>query len=481
MKARRQRVHRARFRWATGLIVLACLVGCGVYLWKQKERLTTNLVRATEELFRRETGLEIRIGRIEASWNGAVRLRDVWLSDPALPEVASNIFRAERIVLRYPILDLISKSPVPDLSVELHGARLYWQPRITLRSPRIPFLDALADWMRHTTSRLRLEAQDAELCIGTSQKVLRGITLSLKGTQFRLVVPLDHVNALGSDVSSTLVIEGRHHRGLFGGPSSVEGRMSTQGTVVNWSPFEKESEFDLRLDEQGLRVSSTTAFGGLYIAGTVDLQNDCDVDLTVAASEYPAENLRPFIQGASGKPLPGRIDLEAHVYGDVQAPSVDVRMRAHDAWMGARAVKAADLQVEGVYPTFRISSARMVLDNGEAMRLPDTTVEAANLFRRSTYEKLLTGATQDTVILGEWEFERSGGAFSRNDFQMRKGFGEQAGILMRQPSGRDTADTRREPEDVRLGFEYRLPSKESFKFEVQKDERFVGVERKWNF
>lgn len=480
MKARKDHDRKLRLKLVKGLIALALLAGCAGYLWQQKERLAWEALHAMEDLFRQETDLDIRIGRVEASWSGVVRFADISLSDPALPEGADEIFRADEMVLRYPILDLISKSPSPDLSIALKGTRLSWHPRIALRRPRIPFMDRLADWMQRSRGRVRLSAPDTEVRIGMGQRDLKGVALDIDGPRFRLEVPLDHVDVLGSDVSSTLVIEGQHHRGVFGGPSMVEGRLLTQGTVVNWSPLEKESEFDLRLDEQGLQMVSTAALGGLYIAGGIDFQNDYDVDFVVAASEYPVDHLAPFFKGA-GEGVPGRFDLEAHVYGYIKAPSVELRVRVHDTWMGATAFKAADMQLEGVFPTFRVTSARMVLDSGEAMRLPDATVEAADLFRRSTYEKLLAGATQDTVILGEWEFTRSEGAFSRNDFQMRKGFGEQAGILVRKPTSRDPFDPRLEREDVRVGFEYRLPSKESLKFEVREDERFVGVERKWNF
>lgn len=481
MKARKDRDRKLRLRLVKGLIAVALLVWCGCYVWQQKERLAADALHAMEDLFRQETDLEIRIGRVEASWSGLVRFTGISLSDPALPEGASEIFGADEMVLRYPILDLISKSPSPDLSIELKGTRLFWQPRITLRRPRVPFLDRLADWMQRSHGRLRLSAPDTEVRLGMGQRDLKGVALDVDGTRFRLEVPLDHVEALGSDVSSTLVIEGQYHRGVFGGPSVIEGRALTQGTVVNWSPLEKESEFDLRLDEQGLQVASTAALGGLYVAGGIDFQNDYDVDFVVAASEFPVDHLAPFFKGSAGEGVPGRFDLEAHIYGYIKAPSVELRVRVHDTWMGARAFKAADMQLEGVFPTFRVTSARMVLDSGEAMRLPDATVEAGDLFRKATYEKLLAGATQDTVILGEWEFTRSEGAFSRNDFQMRKGFGEQAGILVRKPTSRDPFDPRLEREDVRVGFEYRLPTKESVKFEVKEDERFVGVERKWNF
>ncbi|MCG3176261.1 MAG: hypothetical protein MOGMAGMI_01207 [Candidatus Omnitrophica bacterium] len=481
MKARldqRTKLRRRIIRAAVLLSVLGLIVLTG---WRQKERLASEAILAIERLFLQETDLELHLGEVQASWSGTVRIAGLTLSDPDLAGTGSEILRVEELVLRYPILDLLSKSPSPDLSVEVRGARLWWRPHIGLRRPKIPLLDRLSEWMQSSRGRLRLTAPDAEVSIGMGRKDLKGIALDVDGRNFRIEVPFDHVDVMGSDVSTTLVLEGQYHRGVFGGTSVVEGRLSTQGTVVNWSPLKQESEMDLRLDEEGLDVLSTSALGGLYIAGHMDLRDTYDMDMVIAASDYPIDNLAPFFKSAAGEGLPGRLDLEAHVQGYPVAPSVDLRVRVHDTWMGSRSFKAADVQLEGVFPTFRVASARMVLESGEAMRLPEATVEASDLLRVSTYEKLLAGATQDTVILGEWEFTRAEGAFRRNDFQMRKGFGEQAGILVRKPTNRDPFDPRLDRDDVRVGFEYRLPNKESVKFEVKEDERFVGVERKWNF
>jgi hypothetical protein len=144
-----------------------------------------------------------------------------------------------------------------------------------------------------------------------------------------------------------------------------------------------------------------------------------------------------------------------------------------------------DVNLEGVYPTLRLENSRMLMDDGTVMRFADTSIEARDLFQESTYQTLIADAQQDSVVWGDWEISRTPNDGEQSDFLMERAFGDNARVHFKRSNAEQEVPAatgqRREENQMEVGFEYRLKSKDSVKFSLREGEEFVGVERKLKF
>ena len=124
------------------------------------------------------------------------------------------------------------------------------------------------------------------------------------------------------------------------------------------------------------------------------------------------------------------------------------------------------------------------MPDGAVMKFADKTLEIRDLLNVKTFEALASEAQQDTVVWGEWEFKRPRTGKDDSEFLVERSLGDNARLHFREYKAEEKFDAvgsgQREP-GKEFGLEYLLRSKDSLKFALRDDEKFVGVERKMKF
>jgi hypothetical protein len=459
--------------------VLAIVLSAAVWVVKQKKDV---LVREGADFLQRfisrETQMDVKIGGISGKLSGHIRFRDVRLEDPRLPAGLRLVFRADEVEVRFRPLDFLTKKYDSKLHLSVRGAELYVRPHIKLRRERFNFVAWARRWVVTQRRHLDIELSGLKVVYGAEERTFSGIHFSFEDDEFRLRLPLSHMDVMGMDLSTQLDLRGHFDTGALKTPDAMAGTISTEGTVVNWTPLPWEASFDFLLTPDEFRFHSADLFGGIQVDGGVDLAHDGDVELAVDAEQYPLKNVEPFQRTA--RKLEGKIDLRAKAAGDWRAPDFDADVRITDGRIGNYKFKAMVMHLAGVYPTLQMSESQVLLEDNSAMRFAPMQVEFLDLFTGSLYRRLIESADQNSVVVGDWEFKRP--ASERTEFRMQRQLGEHAGMYIRkfnEPSEEklDEPDTHA----TQVGFEFRLEDEDVLKFEANEEESFVGVERKLSF
>jgi len=466
-------------------VVLTRLLLCVVFVSAAALALKVNGQRLRNEarillqsFLSRNTELDFKFSRVSVRWN-QVRFEGVQVIDPAT-EPASSVFSAQSVLIRYRLLDLLSKKGDSSIEIQFQSPKVRWQPPAGVSRQQFPFLRWMREWAVDRRKHFSLRIRDLELEIGAGGPKIGGIDAWIKGDAFEVIVPFRHADVSHTDISSTWTAQGRFELGAGTTEDMLMGRLSTEGTVINWQPLARESHFDFIFSRQGFYMTSSDFLAGLQIQVEVDFDHGYDFRVAVKADNYTLSQLDPFIRTSYKFALPGRADVDAVFYGRPWAPNYEADLRVHDGWIKKTAFKMLDLHLAGVYPTVSFTDSRMLLPDGSVMRFADKTLEFRDLFETGTFEVLLSDAEEDSVVWGDWEFRRPRGVNEPAEFLMQRSLSDKAFISLKKSSDLDRPEA--DPVNpVGVGFEYRLRSKDTLKFELREEERFVGVERKLKF
>ncbi len=442
-------------------------------------REATNFI---QHLLSRESQLDIKIGKISGRLSGVVRFEDVRLEDPALPAGLKLILRAKEIELRYRWVDFLTKNFASKIVVTVREPELYWRSQLSLHRDRFGLFGWLREWGLAQRRHLQVIVKDLKFVRGSGDREFTGIQIEYMNDTFQIQAPLRHLELWGYDISTEINVHGRFQPGLLNASDSLIGEFFTEGTVVNWSPLPWESRFEFTLTEDELELHSSSLLGGFELSAAVNFENENEIQLSLDTQQYPLSNFGPFLRTAAKAPVEGRLDLKARIKGPLQAPNLEAYATLSGGRSGINKYQAMNLHVTGIYPTLRLSDSRVVLEDGQVMRFTDQALEFSDLFDVSIYKKLISGSDQDTVVLGDWEFRRPTDEKQRPEFLMQRSFGKHAQLHIKKFNEADEEKLDSpQTHEMEVGFEYRLKGKDSLKFEMREDERFVGVERKMSF
>ena len=449
---------------------------------QKKEMLVREGTHFLQRLLSRETQLDIKVGKISGRLSGSVRFDDVRLEDPALPAGLKLLLRAKRIEIRYRLLDLFTKKFSSKVTIIVTAPELISHPHPGLRHDRFGFFGWLKEWSVSQRQHVRVIIKDLKITQKPEGHDFADIQIEYADDAFQVRIPVRHLEAWGHDISTELILKGRFESAVLNLPDSVMGDISTEGTVVNWSPLPWESRFIFKRTPDKLKIESTDFLGGFNLLASIDLQHDDEASLLLRTKQYPLANFGPFLHTGVKAPLEGALDLEARVKGQLDAPHLEAYATITGGRSGANKYQSLNLYVEGVYPSLRLSDSRILFEDGKMMRFADQNVEFAELFDESIYKEWISGSDQETVVLGNWEFHRPAEEDEKQEFSLQRFFGKHASVNVKKAN---VADESRldspEKNDTQVGFEYRLKGKDTLKFEAREDERFVGVERKMSF
>ncbi len=465
-------------------VFLVFLCGTFFFLKHKKEMVVREGTQFLQRLLSRETEFDIKVGRITGKLSGVVRFEDVRLEDPSQPGGMKLLLRAKRIEIHYRLRDLFMKQFANSkVTVRVIEPEIVWLERDE-RAKRRPELSKwLKEWGMAQRQYVRLEVRDLKIVEPSGEGTLFSeIQLDYADDAFRLHLPVRHLSLGGHDVSTEFIVKGLFKPGAGELLPSISGEISTQGTIVNWSPLPWEALFTYVLSPARFEIESQELLGGFHVAGSVDFLTNDDLQFSLETEQYPLEDLTPFLRHTGKKPE-GRLDLDARVKGSPSAPNLEVYATITGGRSGPNHYRSLNLYVEGVYPTLRLSDSRVLFEDGKMMRFADQNVEFADLFDESLYSKWISGQDQDTLILGKWEFSRPGERDEKQEFSMQRSFGKRASLNVRKANAFDEAKLDSpEKDDMQVGFEYRLLSKDTLKVEARsEDDRYVGVEHKMSF
>ena len=455
--------------------------GCLWLAQLKKDRLIAEASLFFQKTLSQATQLDVKIEKTSGDLTGFVKFEGVTVQDPAAPPDNRTLFTAKEIHFQYRFLDFLSKKFNSKIEVYVFSPVVHWRPQTGLRGQALPLLAWMKQWAVSQKKNLRIRIRDLEFTLGHGAEPLRGIQVDYRDNTFSLQVPLRHLDVIGADLSSVLNVSGAFEEGIFGGEDSLRGSVTTEASVVNWTPLPYESHFDYIASEKGVFITASDFLGGIEWTGGIDFESNYEVKHRVRARNYPLANLSPFVQAAQKVILPGRLDLEARFEGMPLAPHVEASARIYDGWIGNDTFKALDVHVDGIYPTLRLKDSRILLQDGGSMRFPEKTLEIRELFSGKTFVDLVKHADQDTMVWGDWQIQRP----EDNEvpqLKLQKSFGENANLHIKkypEEERRETDPTK--AKDMEVSFEFRLRSEDWVKLELRDEEKFVGVERKWQF
>lgn len=481
MKAALSSLWSRRLFWAKLGLVSVVALGSVFFLQAKKEALVRLCQDTVTALFRRQTDLNVTVGRVSGHFLGTAVLHDLRVEAPWLPEERRLLFQAKSIEVRYRFLDFLSKKFDSKIVVTVDRPLIVWTPRLKVRRQSFPFMDWMREWTLSGLQNLQVEVRDLQVQLEDGHR-LRGIQASLSREALHFQAPLTHLAIGRLDVTSTIHVRGGFEPGNESRPDALRGELTTEGTVINWKPVEDETRFDLVLTSDELRMTASDFLGGIQVLARLNLSGDSALDATVTAKGYPFSNLEPFISGPQSFRMPTKLDLEAEFSGTWLQSQVNFRARIYEGWIGKATFEALDVNGSGVYPTVRLSDSKILMQDGvTTMRFADRAVEIKDLFRSQTFEALVSEAQQERVVWSGWELSRTVDDNDLSEFMMQRLFGDNASVHFRKynedpekPVDMGEVD----PTPLEFGFEYKLRSKDSVKVEVRDGEEFVGVEHK---
>ncbi len=440
--------------WLRALWVGAFAASLFLFLKERQTFIVEQASNALESWMSREVGLEIEIEKTAGDLRGTVTFSGVRVRDEDWQGKPRDVFLAKAIIVRYRLLDLISKNLVRRMEIEVLEPVVYWRPRLQVRNSKFSFFAWMHELQLPETRQVYLTVKNMTLVLGSGENPLTGIDMMVNPPTFHIDAPIRHWPLGRSDVSTFFRIAGLYERGSGLVEEAFVGHLATEGTVVNWMPVSKESIFEFTFSEADFVMHSTDAVGGLKVEARVDFQSEYDLELQVHGQDYPLSYLKPFVAAVEGATLPERMDLDLGLRGAPWAPQVRLDARVYRGFMGSQFFRVMDVHGDGVYPTLVLSGSRIVTEDGTAMRFANSVVDMKELLDSATYERLVAESGQDAVAWGRWQLSRENSVL--------------------------------EGPNAESGLEYSLKSKNLIKIGVReeegfKDEGFVGVERKMKF
>ena len=237
-----------------GLAVL--LIGGLLFFVKiKKDMLVREASRFLQGSLSRESGLDVKIGKISGHLSGFIRFEQLRIEDPTEPTGENLIFSAREVRFRYRFLDFLTKLFDSKIEVMLVEPTVRWRPSSGLRREQFPFLRWMREWALAQKDRLRFEVKDLELILSPSRR-FKEIDLTYENDALEMDIPLRHWQVMGADISTEVRLEGRFLLGLAGDDDSLRGGIRTEGTVVNWTPLPQESKFDFAFSQDAFHFSS---------------------------------------------------------------------------------------------------------------------------------------------------------------------------------------------------------------------------------
>ena len=480
-----KRVHAVKNRrrlFVKLALVLAVLAASAFLLKQKKDMVVREGTQFLQRFLSRETQLDIKVDKISGRLSGVVRFDNVRLEDPSQSEGMRLILHAKRVEVRYRLSDLFLKKLSSKVTLLIVEPEIAWYSR--LGPERAGFSAWLKQWGMAQRSYVNIVVKDLKITQPPEGETLfEGIQINYADDAFRLRVPVRHLPAWGHDISTEFVVKGLIKPAEDGALLSVSGEISTEGTVVNWSPLPWESRFTYTLSPELLKVESSELLGGFRMSGSVDFGKNDEMQLSLEAKQYPLANLAPFLRHTERRTPEGLLDLDANVNGEFTAPHLEAYATITGGRSGPNHYQSLNLYVKGIYPSLRLSDSRVLFEDGKTMRFADQNVEFEDLFDETLYSKWISGSDQDTVVLGNWELRRPDEQDENQEFTLQRSFGKHASLQVKKANAADEAKLDSpEKDDMQVGFEYRLKSKDTLKFETRgEDDRFVGVEHKMSF
>jgi hypothetical protein len=480
--------RKALLKWGVLLVVFVTAFALARL---KKDDLVREGANFLQNLLSRETGMDVRIGKISGKLNGIIRFDDVRLEDPALPEGLKTVFVAERIEFRYRPVAFLQKDFGAKLNVFVQEPQLYWRPSVGIQKETFPALDRVRGILLAHRDRLSLAVRGMDLFIGAEKTAMSGISLDYEDDHFKVLVPLDHYALGDNDLTTQIHLDGHLEWDVLKpGGDRVSGKLYTEGTVLDYKPLPWESSADFLVTREGFSLTSSSILGGFELTGEYHFENDGIADFRLRLQEYPLKNFEPFFGRGGPNKYDGALDLHMTFKGPLDAMATQADAMITGGTIGRGHYRSMVLHATGVYPTLALSDSHIQMEDGVQMRFAEKTVEFLELFQSRTYRNLITSVTQENVSMGDWGFKRPVDQNNNPEFLMERLLGDRARIQLRkynetdtdrkllEPSDADAGDRR----DVEAGFQYRLTGEDSVKYTLREEgEQFVGVERKVSF
>jgi len=452
------------------------VVFCSVVLLYKKDELRRDYTAYLESRIQRSLGLRVHVRGFDGNLFGKIAFLGVVVRSDREPGDAP-LFKAEEISVHYRLWDLFAGSLNSAVRVEMDRPIFYADvPFLPDGGVRSKSLEIFSKILLRLRDRTRIVIKNGTIAWTNREGMLSGISGSIENSRFDLRVRLDHMKIAYADVSTELVLRGQLEGS--GDGQSLVGDLRTQGTVVNWKPFEHESQIGFALTPEHFVVKKESEIGGFRVDGSIGIAEKEDIDLNLKAVDYSLTSIGGLFSMPARSKLIGVAVVDLKLTGSVSQPMVKGELLLKDSEIGGRPFKNMQLFFTGVYPELQVSQSRVVLHDGTTMNFANQRINARDLFDDKTYTALVTRQDQDDVSWGDWKLTRK----DRDDsVVVERDLGDALKIKY-EKYGRDEAhiDPSRKKDEVEL--EYLLSGSDSFMMQLNEDdEKFVGLQKKVSF
>ena len=282
----------------------------------------------------------------------------------------------------------------------------------------------------------------------------------------------DHLKARGLDITTHVEIKGdveRQGRDLTG----VKGRIRTQRSVVNYTPFE-EMDIFYHLSKESLEILSFKIGEDVQLVGRVDIGAPHDVEFLIKMDESDPSGLFKWVQNEKRRLIPGRMSGRIRIHGPLASASSSGYLRLVDGYFGDVDYEVSNIKIEGEGADISVIDSRIHRKEGHLLMEGD--VDLAMFGERNIFQDLIIKSDEETIIWNGWDITREKGG---DDLRMGKDIGEDFRINFNTFVNDETVYEEKEGKGLEL--EYKIKEHESLKMRLESDDEFLGVEHRKKF
>lgn len=459
------------------LLLIFAGVVCVYHVFKSKQ-IDQRFVQFLKSRFSEDFGLKISIGKVYANPSGIISISDVRLTVPVNGQI-TPIFLSKKVSFKYSIADLFRQKFSGWFDIILEEPTFYSNVPFDGRVEKSRSLEIFSGLIHRVKKKARLVIQRGTVVWIGQEGVVSEISGSVEGREFNFHLTLNHIRLQQFDVTTTLHITGIVEDQVNEREPKLLGKLSTNGSVINWKPIPEEATIAFELTKDSLIIQSAKILGGFDLSGVIGHTSHTNVDLVLETFQYPLAQMHDILSFKGGSPLGTFLDAKLQFKGSAQQPTIDGQVTIQNPEGKDKRFKNIQLNFSGVYPEINLSESRMVAANGSVMRFSNRRMPVQELFKVDTYERMIRQTEQTSVAWGDWTLARREDEDSvwveknlANDMTLKYQHYEHDETKLHSNSLENENE---------LSFEYFLSKKGSISMDIKDDEQLLSLKSTTSF
>lgn len=246
-----------------------------------------------------------------------------------------------------------------------------------------------------------LKNQKIDLVIGLAKDINIPATIQKLGdTDYRLSVNFLHFKTRNFDFSSQLQTS-------FGflkdekGPSSVNGKVSSQYSLLDYKPI-KELSGQFEFIDNRLRFIGIS-FADISCSGAVDFNSPVQMDLTFNLNTFPLDDFLNFWIQEKDFTSSGNVSGQIKVLGSLQQPFLRGNLETVNGHVKSLNFDSIKLNMEGKFPNLKIANSKVSQTDGMSFIIDGMiNLNDQRNFKKQIKDLNLSPLVSNTNFGSEW-------------------------------------------------------------------------------